>query len=91
MASFVISYDLNGPTPTHTQMDEFIRQNTQRSGRILESVWWVDFVGTSAQLRDRLLTILCREDSVMVCKCQEAAWHNLLVQDAPLKQAIEAA
>ncbi len=91
MASFLITYDLNGPTPSHKQMDDLIPKLAARSGRILETVWWVDYVGTAAQLRDRLRTTLRKEDSLMVCECKVAAWQNLLVQDAALKQAIEAA
>lgn len=91
MSSFLITYDLNGPSPSHKQMDDLIPKIAVTYGRILETVWWVDYSGTAAQLRDRLMSTLRKEDSLMVCECNSAAWHNLLINDAALKQAIEAA
>ena len=91
MSSFLISYDLNGPTPSHKEMDDLIPKVAVRFGRVLETVWWVDFEGTTVQLRDRLLPTLHSEDRLFVCACPNAAWFNLLVSDVALKQAIEAA
>ncbi|PUB14171.1 hypothetical protein [Yoonia sediminilitoris] len=91
MASFLISYDLNGPNPSHKQMDDLIPKIAATYGRVLETVWWVEYSGTAMQLRDRLRTTLRKEDSLMVCECKVAAWHNLLINDAALKKAIEAA
>lgn len=91
MASYLISYDLNGPAPSHKEMDDLIPRISAKAGRILETVWWVDYPGTEVQLRNRLLTILRREDRLFVCACPRAAWYNLLVSSAALTQAIEAA
>jgi hypothetical protein len=91
MASYIISYDLNGPTPSHKDVDQLIRSISAKAGRVLETVWWVDYAGTEVQLRDRLRTILRKEDRLFVGACPRAAWYNLLVTDASLKQAIEAA
>ncbi len=91
MASLLLSYDLNGPNPSHKEMDELIRSISVKAGRVLETVWWVEYSGTPAQFRNRLLTKLRKEDRVFVCACPDAAWYNLLVTDAALKQAIEAA
>lgn len=91
MASYLISYDLNGPVPSHKEMDHLIRSISSKAGRVLETVWWVDYDGTEAQLRDRLLTTLRKEDRLFVCACPRAAWYNLLVTDSSMKQAIEAA
>lgn len=91
MASYIISYDLNGPTPSHKEMDQLIRMISAKAGRVLETVWWVDYAGTEVQLRNRLRTILRKEDRLFVCACPRAAWFNLLVTDVALKQAIEAA
>jgi len=91
MASLLLSYDLNGPNPSHKEMDELIPKLATKAGKVLETVWWVDYPGTAVQLRDRLLSTLRKEDRVFVCACSDAAWFNLLVTDAALKQAIEAA
>lgn len=91
MASYLVSYDLNGPVPSHKQMDDLIPKLAVKAGRVLETVWWVDFPGSEVQLRDRLLTILRKEDRVFVCACPRAAWYNFLVDDAALKGAIAAA
>jgi hypothetical protein len=91
MASYLISYDLNGPSPSHKEMDDLIPRISAKAGRVLETVWWVDYPGTAVQLRNQLLTILRKEDRLFVCACPRAAWYNLLVTDESLKQAIEAA
>ena len=79
MANFIVTYDLNGPTPSHQEMDEFLARTGSNRARILETVWWLDYPGTVSDLRDHLKTILRNEDSLMVCKCTSAAWQNLLV------------
>ena len=91
MASYLISYDLNGPSPSHKEMDDLIPRLAATYGRVLETVWWVNFLGTEVQLRNRLLTILRKEDRLFVCACPRAAWYNLLVRSAVIKGAIEAA
>ena len=87
MANFIITYDLNGPRPSHKEMDDHLRKLTANRGRILETVWWVSFQGTAAELRDRVKTILGREDLLLVIEAKSAAWTNLLVGDAALMEA----
>lgn len=87
MANFTVTYDLNGPHPSHHEMDQHMRQIGNRSARVLETVWWVDFSGTAAELRDRVQTILRHEDSLLVVECKSAAWHNLLVDHGSLIEA----
>lgn len=87
MANFVLSYDLNGPTPSHKQLDDLLAKVGAKRARILETVWWVDYSGTAAQLRTHLQTILRKEDRLMVCECSSAAWQNLLVDGNALAQA----
>ena len=91
MANFIVSYDLNGPHPSHKEMDDHLARVTANRGRVLETVWWVDYAGTAAQLRDRLKTILGREDLLLVIEAKSAAWTNLLVNAAELKSAWERA
>lgn len=91
MANYIVSYDLNGPVPSHKQMDDHLAKLGARRARVLETVWWLDYPGTAAQLRDRVKTILRNEDSLLVCECTSAAWQNLLVDGQSLKDAWESA
>lgn len=91
MANFIVTYDLNGPHPSHKQMDDHLACVGANRARVLETVWWVDYSGTAAQLRDHLQTILRREDGLLVCAVSSAAWQSLLVSDAPFKAAFERA
>ena len=91
MANFIITYDLNGPFPSHKQMDDHLRSLAANRGRILETVWWVSYAGTAAALRDQVRTILGTEDFLLVCECKSAAWTKLLVESQAFKSAFEAA
>jgi hypothetical protein len=87
MANFIITYDLNGPNPSHKEMDQFLEKLAANRGRVLETVWWVDYAGTAAQLRDRVKTILGDEDLLLVIEAKSAAWTSLLVTGSSLKEA----
>lgn len=87
MANFIITYDLNGPRPSHKEMDEHLKRVTVNRGRILETVWWVSYSGTAAQLRDQVKTILGKEDLLLVIEAKSAAWTSLLVTDSSLQEA----
>jgi hypothetical protein len=87
MANFIITYDLNGPTPSHKQMDDHLRTLTVNRGRVLETVWWVDYAGSAEALRNQVSTILGREDLLLVIEAKSAAWTKLLVNDAALVAA----
>lgn len=91
MANFLVTYDLNGPSPSHKQMDELIPKLAVTYGRVLETVWWLDYPGTAAQLRDRLKTILGPEDLLLVVECKSAAWTKLLVDSIAFKNAFNKA
>jgi hypothetical protein len=91
LANFIISYDLNGPVPSHKQMDDHLAKLTAKRGRVLETVWWVEYPGTAAQLRDQVKTILGTEDLLLVIEGKSAAWTKLLVDTPAFKQAWEAA
>ena len=87
MANFIVTYDLNGPRPSHKEMDEHLKRVTANRGRILETVWWVSYSGTAAQLRDQVKTILGKEDLLLVIEAKSAAWTSLLVTDSSLLEA----
>ena len=91
MANFIVTYDLNGPHPSHKQMDDLLARLGAKRARVLETVWWVDYSGTAEQLRNHLQTILRNEDRLLVCACSSAAWQNLLVNGQSLATAWNAA
>lgn len=84
MANFIVSYDLNGAHPSHKEVDDLLKRVGARRGRVLETVWWVQYQGSVKELYDQIATIFHREDRLLVCECLEAAWHNLLVTDDSL-------
>lgn len=87
MANFIITYDLNGPRPSHQEMDQHLAKLAPNFGRVLETVWWVSYSGTAVDLRDRVRTILGKEDLLLVIDCKGAAWTKLLVDSEKLRQA----
>ena len=89
MANFIVTYDLNGHRPSHKEMDDHLSRLAANRGRVLETVWWVDYAGTVVQLRDRLKTILGTEDLLLVIECKSAAWTGLLVDQTVFKAAFE--
>lgn len=91
MANFIVTYDLNGSRPSHQEMDDHLRTLAANRGRILETVWWVDYPGTAAQLRDQVKTILGKEDLLLVIEAKSAAWTSLLVDRSAFKTAFEKA
>ena len=89
MANFIVTYDLNGPRPSHAEMDAHLRQLNGRHGRVLETVWYVGCWLTEVQLREYLLSILSQNDQLLVARAKEAAWLRLLVTNASLLEAWE--
>lgn len=87
MANFIVTYDLNGPRPSHKEMDDHIRKLAVAYGRVLETVWWLDYRGTAAELRDQVRTILGREDLLLVIEAKSAAWTGLLIDADSLAAA----
>lgn len=89
MANFIVTYDLNGPLPSHQDVDRELR--ALGASRILETVWWLPWYGGAERLRDHLLSTLRVEDGLLVCECSSAAWNALLVSGPALKEAWESA
>jgi hypothetical protein len=87
MSNFIVSYDLNGPRPSHAEMDRHLEKLGVARGRILETVWYVGYSGTQKQLRDHIQTILGKEDLLIVVHANSAAWTKLLVSDEALTSA----
>lgn len=85
MANFTVTYDLNGPHPTHAEMDKHLQKLGGAHARILETVWYVGCWLTHEQLRDYLLSNLTQNDQIWVAETKEAAWSNLLCDGTWLK------
>ncbi len=91
MANYIVTYDLNGPFPSNKQMDEAVSRVAAKYGRVLETVWWLEYSGTSTGLRDHLQSILGPEDLLLVIECKSAAWTKLLVDSQTFKDAFNKA
>lgn len=87
MANFIVTYDLNGPNPSHKQMDQHLEKLGGSRGRVLETVWWIDYAGTAAALRDHVKTILGTEDLLLVIEAKSAAWTSILLDGNSLVEA----
>ena len=85
MANYFASYDLNGPGPSHQQMDEHIENLGCPYARVLETVWYLAYPGTLTDLHNRLKSILRSEDLLLVIEAKDAAWTRLLVDSDSLK------
>ena len=87
MANFFVTYDLNGPHPSHQEMDKHLEKLGTVRGRVLETVWYVSYQGTTAQLRDQIKLILGKEDLLLVIESKDAAWTSLLADTDSLLKA----
>ena len=87
MANYIVSYDLNGSTPTHKQMDDHLAKLGVSRGRILETVWYVAYAGTTTQLYDHVNSILSSNDRLIVVRATDAVFRNLSISDQSLLDA----
>lgn len=87
MANFIVSYDLNGPNPTHKQVDELLASLGATRGRILETVWYVGWNGSCEDLCNAVNGILSNDDQLMVGEMKEMWWRNLLITDESLQES----
>ena len=91
MANYFVTYDLNGPHPSHREMDKHLEKLGLLRGRVLETVWYVVYPGTAIQLRDQIASILGKEDLLLVIEAESAAWTKILVDNKSLITAWEQA
>jgi hypothetical protein len=92
MANFIVTYDLNGPRPSHKEMDEHLKALGPEflRGRILETVWYVAGPTHSLPLRNYVQRILGPEDLLLVVEARNATWTKLLVDEAAFKAVFDA-
>lgn len=88
MAVYIITYDLNGKTPNHTEMDEHIAKQSWRSGRILETVWLVETDFPIERVYDIISIILSDNDSIFVGNMNSFKSENLLISDEDIKDIV---
>jgi len=84
MANFIVTYDLNGPKPSHKQVDDLLETVGAVRGRILETVWYVGWSGSPGQLLDLLKPLFSSNDLLFVAEVSEAAWTKVLLEDQSL-------
>ncbi|MET4041586.1 hypothetical protein [Bradyrhizobium sp. RT6a] len=84
MANFILSYDLNGPRPSHKEMDDHLAKIGGSRARVLETVWYVAYRGSLTSLQDHVKSILGKEDLLLVVEAKEATWTKLLVDTQSL-------
>ena len=87
LVNYIVAYDLASPGLSHDDVDSLLAEIGESRGQVLESVWWVDFKGTQAELRDHILKVFGSYDSVLIVQCSKAAWTNLLVDGRAFKEA----
>lgn len=87
MANFIVSYDLNGPRPSHAEMDKHMEKAGWSRARILETVWYVGANANYEQVFDYVNSILSKNDQLIVIDAREAIFRNLLVSNQSLVDA----
>jgi hypothetical protein len=87
MKRYFVSYDLNGRTPTHAEMDKHIGRVATEYARVLETVWYVTSPFTLKQLYERLDHNLSANDRILVIEAENAYFRNLLVPSKALQDS----
>lgn len=85
MANYFVSYDLNGRTPTHAEMDEHLKRIGNCVHRILETVWYVRTGATLEALYNYVNQKLSINERVLIIEASNAHWRNLLVSDQAIQ------
>lgn len=87
MANYVVSYDLNGPNPSHQQVDHVLEQLGAVRARVLETVWYVGWAGSRSDLYEAVNSLLSANDQLIVLEAVDATFRNLLVDNQALIEA----
>ena len=85
MPNYFVSYDLNGSTPTHAQMDAHLKKLGQCTHRVLETVWYINSTKTKLEMFQYANSILSANDRLVVILASGCQWQNLLVSDQVLQ------
>lgn len=87
MANFILSYDLNGPNPSHKEVDELLESLGATRGRVLETVWYVGWSGSCQDLFDAVNAIMSPNDQLLVIEGSAMSWRNLLITDESIQES----
>ena len=87
MANYIVSYDLNGPTPSHQTMDKHMETAGWTRGRILETVWYVGTEQSLQQVAGYVNSILSSNDGLIVVQATDFRHKNSLVDGGAVEQA----
>ena len=83
--NYFVSYDLNGRSPTHAEMDEHLKKLGKCVHRVLETVWYVRTTKTKDDLYKYVNSILSTNDRVLIIAASDCTWRNLLVLDSSIQ------
>lgn len=86
MANYIVSYDLNGRTPTHAEMDQHMGRAGYTRGRILETVWYVKTQQDLRTVYTYVNRILSDNDRLLVVLAANAHVRNVLLDLDALSQ-----
>ncbi len=87
MANYIISYDLNGAVPSHTQVDDLLEELGATRARILETVWYVGWSGSMTDLFAHVDGLMSRNDQLIVIAAENASFRNLLIKDESFQES----
>jgi hypothetical protein len=87
MNRYFLTYDLNGPRPTHAEMDKHIGRVATEYARVLETVWYFTSPFDLEQVYHRLNEALSLNDRILVVEAKNAFFRNLLVRNEALQQS----
>ena len=87
MASFLVSYHLDGARPSILEMDKHLRKLGAQRLRLLDTVWLIAYAGTATGLRDYVRRVLGKKDVLLVLGVSPGTLGKLLKTNAPLSAA----
>lgn len=85
MPNYFVSYDLNGLTPTHAQMDAHLKKLGKCVHRVLETVWYINSTKTKQEMFEYANSILSQNDRLLIIVAADCTWRNLLVSDQAIQ------
>lgn len=87
MANFIVSYDLNGPKPSHDEVDKRMEKAGYTRARILETVWYVGADAEAHDIYNHVAPLFMEEDGLIVVKATDGVWDALLIENDELEKA----
>ncbi len=76
----LVTYDLRKPGRDYRAVADYLRSFSSWA-HPLESLWFVETVGTATQVRDRLRSVIDPNDGVLVLNPKTGAWASYGLPD----------